>query len=92
MKKLILGVITHLFFLFALAAHADEPNNAERITSFISDVAINQDASIDVIEQITVFANQARIRHGIVRWLPVTSSFYQPYSIKKISIDHHIAP
>ncbi len=41
----------------------------ERIYSFDSNIIVNENASIDVTETITVFANQENITHGIVRRL-----------------------
>lgn len=44
---------------------------SERILNFESNIVINKDASIDVTEIISVYANQQQIIHGIVRKLPV---------------------
>lgn len=54
-----------LLMAFAVGARADE-----RITSFISDVTVNADASLDVRETITVNAEGADIRRGILRDFP----------------------
>ncbi len=56
--------------LFTLAFANSSIAESERITNFQSDITVNQDASIDVKETISVYANQNRIVHGIVRRLP----------------------
>ena len=42
----------------------------ERITSFVSDVTVNADASLDVRETIAVVSEGVQIRHGIKRDFP----------------------
>ncbi|MEM9402515.1 MAG: DUF2207 domain-containing protein [Pseudomonadota bacterium] len=54
-----------LLFLLPLSVLADE-----RILSFHSDIVIQPDASIDVIETITVRSEGQQIRRGIYRRLP----------------------
>ena len=49
----------------AIVAHAEE-----LIQNFHSDVRVNADASMDVIETITVISEGNRIRHGIFRDFP----------------------
>ena len=44
----------------------------ERIKSFLSDVTVNADASIDVTETIVVTSEGNQIRHGIFRDFPTT--------------------
>lgn len=44
----------------------------ERITSFVSDITVQQDASLDVTEQIAVVSKGQDIFHGIVREFPTT--------------------
>lgn len=77
MRRIILFCI--LFFSLSIA-FADE---SERITNFDSSVVVNPDASIDVTENISVYANQQQILHGIKRWLP--TEYRDSYGI-----NHHI--
>jgi uncharacterized membrane protein YgcG len=67
MRPLIAGISLAIAVLFAssLSALADE-----RILSFASDVTINEDASILVIETIKVRAEGNQIRRGIFRTFP----------------------
>lgn len=57
-------------------------NQAERITLFDSHITVNTDASIDVTENISVYADDIRIIHGIVRHLPTvyTDSYGRRHS------------
>ena len=63
----VLAFVIALVFGFATSACAEE-----RITSFISDVTVNTDASLDVRETITVNAEGNDIRRGILRDFPTT--------------------
>jgi uncharacterized membrane protein YgcG len=56
--------------LFAAAPAAAE----ERITSFVSDVAIQPDSALEVTETIDVHSEGDRIRHGIYRDFPTRYS------------------
>jgi uncharacterized membrane protein YgcG len=57
--------------LFAALLFAAAPAGAEeRITSFVSDVAIQKDSSLEVTETIDVHSEADRIRHGIYRDFP----------------------
>jgi uncharacterized membrane protein YgcG len=56
--------------LFAAAPAAAE----EKITSFVSDVAIQKDSSLQVTETIDVHSEGDRIRHGIYRDFPTLYS------------------
>ena len=61
-----------LAFLIVCLALASPALAEERIKSFLSDVTVNADASIDVIEAITVNSEGNQIRHGIFRDFPTT--------------------
>ncbi len=62
-----------LFALLALWIALASPALAdERIKSFLSDVTVNADASLDVTETITVNSEGNEIRHGIFRDFPTT--------------------
>ena len=56
-----------LFFAFSSSVFA---YGSEKILNFESNIVVNKDASVDVTEIISVYANQERILHGIVRQLP----------------------
>ena len=60
-----------LFFLL-LVTLALPVAAREAITSFISDVTVNTDGSLDVRETITIRAEGDQIRHGILRDFPTT--------------------
>jgi len=47
-----------------------QTNYTERLISFDSDIIINEDASMEVIEEIQVFANGNKIKRGIYRDFP----------------------
>ncbi len=53
-------------------AQGNNLNVAERITNFSSDITINADASMEVIETIEVSAGGREIRRGILRDFPTT--------------------
>lgn len=55
-----------LYFSYTLA----QTNNTERIISFHSEITINEDASMDVIEKIHVYASGNKIKRGIFRDFP----------------------
>lgn len=59
--RFVVGLL--LFAVFLLDAD-------ERITSFVSDIVVHEDATLAVQEQITVVSKQDEIIHGIVREFP----------------------
>ena len=61
-----------LAFLIVCLALASPALAEERIKSFVSDVTVNADASIDVTETITVNSEGRQINHGIYRDFPTT--------------------
>ena len=64
--KLLRRVVPALLLAAAsTAAHADE-----RILRFLSDVQVQKDSSLEVIETIDVRAENEQIRHGIYRDFP----------------------
>ncbi len=65
MQRLLAVIVC--FFCLSLSARAQEA-----ITNFQSDVTVNQDSSLDVIESITVNSEGNEIRHGIFRDFPTT--------------------
>lgn len=66
MRQLCLCVAILIVSAFSVA-HAEN----EQILGFYSQVHVNTDASVDVSEQITVYANGGKIIHGIMRQLPL---------------------
>lgn len=67
-KSPLLCVCALILLLLFTSARAQYQN--EQIYNFTSNIVVNLDASIDVTENISVYANQNRIVHGIVRHLP----------------------
>ena len=65
-----LSCLLILFFTLSPVCYSKVKTSNESIREFASTVVINRDASIDVTEKITAFAEQDKIRHGITRWLP----------------------
>ena len=63
MRRLLLAI--GLLLALVSPLHAEE-----RVTSFISDVTVNTDASLEVRETITVEAEGIEIRRGILRDFP----------------------
>jgi Predicted membrane protein (DUF2207) len=64
MMQRLLAIILSVFCL-SIVAQAEE-----KITSFQSDVTVNKDASLDVVETISVISEDMEIRHGIFRDFP----------------------
>ena len=69
MKNLLRFLILS-FFLFLNNSLNAQYEKLERIISFDSDITINEDASMIVIENIKVFANGNKIKRGIFRDFP----------------------
>jgi hypothetical protein len=61
-----------LALLAVVVALATPALAEERIKSFLSDVTVNADASIDVTETITINSEGRQINHGIYRDFPTT--------------------
>lgn len=68
MKKFILFLLAWIF-LFPLLAQAYE---SERIISFRSDIKVNEDSSMTVVETIEVQSNGVQIKRGIYRDFPTS--------------------
>lgn len=81
-----------LIFFFSWVAIAHAGN--EKILDFVSNITVNKDASLDVIEVITVKTNEDKILHGIVRRLPTRYkdsygiSHHTKYFIKDILMNN----
>lgn len=87
---MLLRVLTCLVLLWPaflpgawLAWAGPAPVEAERIVDFHSDITLEDDASLQVTETITVFAAGNQIRHGIYREFPTryTDSFNNHYVV-----------
>ena len=61
-----------LALLIVVLALATPALAEERIRSFVSEVTVNADASIDVTETITINSEGRQINHGIFRDFPTT--------------------
>jgi uncharacterized membrane protein len=71
LKRLFYCIVFVIFLLQILSGVAlAQVNYSERIIDFSSNIKVNQDASILVTEDITVYANGQTIRHGIYRDFP----------------------
>lgn len=57
--------------MHAFSDVAEYPKNGERILSFDSEITINKDASLLVVERIKVVAKGKEIRRGIYREFPI---------------------
>lgn len=57
-------------FILSLAWLTTAYAGNEKILNFISNITVNKDASLDIVEVITVKTNEDKILHGIVRRLP----------------------
>ncbi|MEQ8685865.1 MAG: DUF2207 domain-containing protein, partial [Imperialibacter sp.] len=71
MKKLVTLLLGGLFFSGLSAQESIISPHEEHIISYESDISINVDASIDVVETIKVYANGTDIRRGIYRFYQV---------------------
>lgn len=69
LKKIFLTLIFTLFILFPKPAHAIIASR-EQITSFLSNITINQDGTIHVVEHIT-YDFGPNTKHGIIRNIPL---------------------
>jgi uncharacterized membrane protein YgcG len=71
MKKYLLLAVVFLCSIFVSPSYAQDLNN-EHISEFNSDITINQDATIDVSEEIHYYFDT--YKHGIYREIPVQYS------------------
>jgi hypothetical protein len=60
------------FFIIVLNAlalffYSSSAKAEERITTFVSDISLNRDASADIVETITANVEGRMIRHGLMR-------------------------
>ena len=70
MRGLFLLLTAMLMHASIQAAHAQAPDNVERITEFASDISIGLDGTLTVRETISVNARRDRIQRGIFRDFP----------------------
>ncbi|VVC75018.1 hypothetical protein AQUSIP_02930 [Aquicella siphonis] len=90
MKKILFWISLTGMLALALGNNARADLASEKIYDFVSHVLVNPDASIDITEFISVYANRNRIVHGIVRRLPTryTDSYgitrHTQYNIQEI--------
>lgn len=88
-------------FLIPTALFADTSDRTEKILNFHSVIIVNQDASVDITEVLSVNVRGNKIIHGIVRYLPTrfTDSYgitrHTQYNLKQVRLnqtqtDYHI--
>jgi len=85
----------HLRLFFLLLLNINFINAYERITSFVSNIKVNTDATLVVEESIEVISEHQTIRHGIVREFPTNYRNYGSHHIvdfKIISVTHNGNP
>ncbi|MGB5289049.1 MAG: DUF2207 domain-containing protein, partial [Ignavibacteriaceae bacterium] len=68
--KILFSSIILLFFLCIPGFLLAQYEHIERIISFDSDITVNEDASMLVVEKIKVFSNGNKIKRGIYRDFP----------------------
>lgn len=88
MRKL-LSLLALTFF----AVNANAETQTEKILWFNSSIIVNKDASIDITETISAYANREQILHGIVRRLPIDYrdsygvSHHTNYILKNVAVN-----
>ncbi|MEQ8533861.1 MAG: DUF2207 domain-containing protein, partial [Imperialibacter sp.] len=87
MKNLIVFFCASVISLALAAQESPIFANQERIISYESDITINVDASIDVVETIKVYAKGNDIRRGIYRAYPTEYTDKDGFSV---SIDFEV--
>ncbi|OHA58520.1 MAG: hypothetical protein A2571_01965 [Candidatus Vogelbacteria bacterium RIFOXYD1_FULL_44_32] len=88
MKKLFLLAFTTIIGvggILGVAYAQDQTNSAESIISFVSNIIVNQDNSVDVTEVITYNTGPVE-RHGIYRDIYLYSSQDRKMSFENISV------
>lgn len=88
----------YLRLLLLLSFNVALLNAHERITSFISDIVINKDATLRVQESIEVVSENKTILHGIVREFPTSyrdtcgTRYIVDFKILSVTHDGHAVP
>jgi uncharacterized membrane protein YgcG len=94
-KRFIFCIIS-IFFLTQLVTgtiFAQNFSEEERILDFSSNIKVNQDASILVTEDITVYASGQTIKHGIYRDFPTTykdnngNNYVVGFEVKEVNMN-----
>lgn len=74
MKKITLSILLLIsVFSFSISSYAADDSliENERILNFNSDITVNKDSTLNVVEKITVYADGvSKIKHGIYRDFP----------------------
>jgi hypothetical protein len=80
MQRLMVLTGILVYCLFVSLGHAASRDTGEQISNYASFVSVNPDTSLDITEDITVYANEHKIRHGLVRWLP--TNYFDSHGLK----------
>jgi uncharacterized membrane protein YgcG len=93
-KKVSFVLFLSAFSFFVLNSSVfAQTDFTERIVNFSSDIKVNQDASILVNENITVYANGQTIKHGIYRDFPTTykdkfgNKYIVEFNVKDVKVN-----
>lgn len=96
MYRKLLSIFALIFFVVAMPVYSQDYR--ERILNFVSNIMVYKDASIDVVETISVYSNQDKIIHGIVRRLPTRyrDSYginrYTRYQVEEVLVNNQHSP
>lgn len=80
-----------------LITHATSNWN-EHIIKYNTDIRVNADASLNVIEKIKAYVNDKDLKHGIIRQLPLVSTTSEgiqhevQYKVLEVKLDNHTVP
>lgn len=87
-----------LLFAALVAPASAQPYRDERITAFDSDITINKDSSITVVEAITFNVENYNINHGIIRDFPTRykdehgDTIEVGLDVRSVKLDGHDEP
>jgi hypothetical protein len=91
-------IILIICVFFSLISYAKNAPSKAVISHFVSQITVNNDSTMDVIETISVYTDQHDIRHGLVRWFPTNYIdgdgvlHANHYDIQQVLINNIAAP